>query len=204
MTKHAGFSSDEAVATVVAPAPSGLHFTPFPPTTKAAARDCKKLAAAVHVDIAAPVGGGSWFESMKDSSPRRAADAEHGDWMVPPLSSSSSCFLRRGRSIRDSLLLPLPVFYLQEKHPSALTWFEAALGAAKGKQIVMFLDYDGTLSPIVEDPDRAVMSEEVGQQNSSFPRFSSRCKRFSFLLLRFSCYQNRGSFPVFFTLLLLI
>jgi trehalose-6-phosphatase len=25
----------------------------------------------------------------------------------------------------------------------------------------MFLDYDGTLSPIVEDPDSAVMTEDV-------------------------------------------
>jgi trehalose 6-phosphate phosphatase len=32
---------------------------------------------------------------------------------------------------------------------------------SKGKKIVMFLDYDGTLSPIVEDPDRAFMSEAV-------------------------------------------
>jgi hypothetical protein len=35
------------------------------------------------------------------------------------------------------------------------------VAAAKGKQIVMFLDYDGTLSPIVEDPDSAVMTEDV-------------------------------------------
>ena len=69
---------------------------------------------------------------------------------------------------------------MQEKHPSALTWFEAALGAAKGKQIVMFLDYDGTLSPIVEDPDRAVMSEEV----SNFSSFSfSTTRKIPFLLL---------------------
>lgn len=30
-----------------------------------------------------------------------------------------------------------------------------------GKKIVMFLDYDGTLSPIVDDPDQAFMSEDV-------------------------------------------
>jgi hypothetical protein len=47
-----------------------------------------------------------------------------------------------------------------------LTWFETALAAASGKQIVMFLDYDGTLSPIVEDPDRAVMSEMVSNFSS--------------------------------------
>ena len=40
------------------------------------------------------------------------------------------------------------------------------LATAKGKQIVMFLDYDGTLTPIVKDPDSAVMSEEVGQATS--------------------------------------
>ena len=28
----------------------------------------------------------------------------------------------------------------------------------------MFLDYDGTLSPIVDDPDRAFMSDTVGFQ----------------------------------------
>jgi trehalose 6-phosphate phosphatase len=39
--------------------------------------------------------------------------------------------------------------------------FEALAAAAKGKRIVVFLDYDGTLSPIVEDPDRAVMTDEV-------------------------------------------
>jgi hypothetical protein len=47
-----------------------------------------------------------------------------------------------------------------------LAEFESVLAAAKGKQIVMFLDYDGTLSPIVRDPDSAVMSEEVGQATS--------------------------------------
>ena len=39
--------------------------------------------------------------------------------------------------------------------------FEQIIEASKGKQIVMFLDYDGTLSPIVDDPDRAFMSEAV-------------------------------------------
>lgn len=47
------------------------------------------------------------------------------------------------------------------KHPSALDMFEQITSASKGKQIVMFLDYDGTLSPIVDDPDRAFMSDSV-------------------------------------------
>ncbi|XP_059432249.1 probable trehalose-phosphate phosphatase J isoform X1 [Corylus avellana] len=47
------------------------------------------------------------------------------------------------------------------RHPSALDMFEEIIDAAKGKQIVMFLDYDGTLSPIVDDPDRAFMSRPM-------------------------------------------
>ncbi|MBA0677178.1 hypothetical protein Goari_018597, partial [Gossypium aridum] len=43
----------------------------------------------------------------------------------------------------------------------ALSMLEQIVGASKGKQIVMFLDYDGTLSPIVEDPDQAFMSTEM-------------------------------------------
>ncbi|KAE8731264.1 putative trehalose-phosphate phosphatase D [Hibiscus syriacus] len=46
-------------------------------------------------------------------------------------------------------------------HPSALSMFDQIMAASIGKRIVMFLDYDGTLSPIVEDPDRAFMSGEV-------------------------------------------
>uniref|UniRef100_A0A453KQC7 trehalose-phosphatase n=1 Tax=Aegilops tauschii subsp. strangulata TaxID=200361 RepID=A0A453KQC7_AEGTS len=47
------------------------------------------------------------------------------------------------------------------RHPSALGKFEEIVAASKGKQIVMFLDYDGTLSPIVDDPDAAFMSETM-------------------------------------------
>ena len=39
--------------------------------------------------------------------------------------------------------------------------FEEITTDSKGKQIVVFLDYDGTLSPIVEDPDLAFMTNEV-------------------------------------------
>ena len=35
------------------------------------------------------------------------------------------------------------------------------MNAAKNRRIVIFLDYDGTLSPIVDDPDRAFMSADV-------------------------------------------
>ncbi|XP_059643875.1 probable trehalose-phosphate phosphatase F [Cornus florida] len=47
------------------------------------------------------------------------------------------------------------------KHPSAINFFERITNYAKKKKIVMFLDYDGTLSPIVDDPDRAFMSDDM-------------------------------------------
>jgi trehalose 6-phosphate phosphatase len=50
---------------------------------------------------------------------------------------------------------------LQLYHPSALKLFDQILYSAKGKQIVVFLDYDGTLSPIVADPDKAFMTRKV-------------------------------------------
>ncbi|PNX63495.1 trehalose-phosphate phosphatase-like protein [Trifolium pratense] len=43
-------------------------------------------------------------------------------------------------------------------HPSALKLFDQILYSAKGKQIVVFLDYDGTLAPIVVDADKAFMT----------------------------------------------
>ncbi|KAH7578044.1 hypothetical protein JRO89_XS01G0333300 [Xanthoceras sorbifolium] len=48
-----------------------------------------------------------------------------------------------------------------EKHPSALDSFEGMVAVADGKKLVLFLDYDGTLSPIVNDPNRAFMSDAM-------------------------------------------
>ncbi|XP_015582969.1 probable trehalose-phosphate phosphatase G isoform X2 [Ricinus communis] len=47
------------------------------------------------------------------------------------------------------------------KYPSALNSFEQITNFAKNKKIAMFLDYDGTLSPIVDDPDQALMSDDM-------------------------------------------
>ncbi|CAO2040650.1 unnamed protein product [Urochloa humidicola] len=68
------------------------------------------------------------------------------------------------------------------KHPSALGKFEQIAGASKGKKVVMFLDYDGTLSPIVADPDAAYMSDAmraaVRDVAKNFPTaiVSGRCR----------------------------
>ncbi|PON56256.1 Trehalose-phosphatase [Parasponia andersonii] len=47
------------------------------------------------------------------------------------------------------------------KYPSALKSFEQITNNAKGKRIALFMDYDGTLSPIVDNPDCAFMSEAM-------------------------------------------
>ncbi|XP_022759006.1 probable trehalose-phosphate phosphatase F isoform X5 [Durio zibethinus] len=47
------------------------------------------------------------------------------------------------------------------KYPSALKSFEKISKNAKNKKIAVFLDYDGTLSPIVDDPDRAFMPDTM-------------------------------------------
>ncbi|PNH02607.1 putative trehalose-phosphate phosphatase D [Tetrabaena socialis] len=49
----------------------------------------------------------------------------------------------------------------QGKHPCILTHFESFKAAVEGKRLAVFLDYDGTLTPIVSNPDDAVMSEEM-------------------------------------------
>ncbi|KAF8404569.1 hypothetical protein HHK36_009456 [Tetracentron sinense] len=111
----------------------------------------------------------SWFESMKASSPTHikstsslSATDYHASWIVKQL-----------------------------HHPSALSMFEQIINASKGKQIVMFLDYDGTLSPIVEDPDQAFMSESMRAAVKNVARYfptaivSGRCrdKVYSFVQL---------------------
>jgi alpha,alpha-trehalase len=45
--------------------------------------------------------------------------------------------------------------------PSALEGFDAIAGEAGGKRLAIFLDYDGTLSPIVETPEKAIMADDM-------------------------------------------
>nr|KAJ0218703.1 hypothetical protein LSAT_V11C300156280 [Lactuca sativa] len=60
-----------------------------------------------------------------------------------------------------------------KKHPSALETFDEIIVKAKGDKIVVFLDYDGTLSNIVPNPDEAFMSKKmktvVGEVARCFP-----------------------------------
>eukprot|EP00210_Caulerpa_lentillifera_P003234 g3088.t1 len=61
----------------------------------------------------------------------------------------------------------------QEHYPHAIRSFEEIEAKIKDKRIALFLDYDGTLTPIVRNPDQAFMSDEmrktVRQIAKSFP-----------------------------------
>lgn len=47
------------------------------------------------------------------------------------------------------------------KHPSAVENFEAFTELARGKLLTVFLDYDGTISEIVNQPELAFMTDEM-------------------------------------------
>ncbi|KAJ0960234.1 hypothetical protein J5N97_001946 [Dioscorea zingiberensis] len=78
------------------------------------------------------------------------------------------------------------------KFPSALSSLDQIKYNANGKKIALFLDYDGTLSPIVDNPDFAVMSPAmraaVGNVAKCFPTAiisgRSRDKVYEFVGLR--------------------
>lgn len=114
----------------------------------------------------------SWVDAMKASSPTHI--------------QSTTC-LMKGQS---SWML---------QHPSALDMFEQIIEASQGKQIVMFLDYDGTLSPIVEDPDRAFMSDSmrktVKKLAGCFPTaiVSGRCRDKVYKFVRLAELYYAGS-----------
>nr|AFK44169.1 unknown [Lotus japonicus] len=110
----------------------------------------------------------AWIDSMRASSPTHA------------------------KSTTSSLVEEHSSWIL--RHPSALDMFEQIMDAANGKQIVMFLDYDGTLSPIVQDPDRAFMSDSMRKTVRKLARcfptaiVSGRCKdKYTILFAWLSC-----------------
>lgn len=89
------------------------------------------------------VRSNGWLDAMKSSSPpskkvQKEADVED--------------FSDDAKGVYSSWMF---------KYPSALNSFQKIISHAKNKKIVIFLDYDGTLSPIVDDPDRAFMSADM-------------------------------------------
>ncbi|KAL6962695.1 trehalose-phosphatase [Sarracenia purpurea var. burkii] len=116
----------------------------------------------------------AWVDSMRASSPTRKpiASSETEDRI-------KSCWIMH--------------------HPSALGMFEQIINASKGKQIVMFLDYDGTLSPIVEDPDQAFMTHEMREAVRDVAKYfptaivTGRCRAKVYNFVRLSQLYYAGS-----------
>ncbi|KAF9668224.1 hypothetical protein SADUNF_Sadunf15G0106900 [Salix dunnii] len=84
-----------------------------------------------------------WLDAMKSSSPPHKTFSKDSniDLSSPDPEAASRTWLL--------------------KYPSALASFEQIANFAKGKRIALFLDYDGTLSPIVENPENAFMSDDM-------------------------------------------
>lgn len=95
-----------------------------------------------------------WLEAMKSSSPPRRA-----------LSKDVNFEAETGEE--DSLVYRTWL----KKYPSALSSFEKITDYAKGKKIALFLDYDGTLSPIVDNPDHAFMSNAMRSAVKNVAKF---------------------------------
>ncbi|KAM7491745.1 hypothetical protein LguiA_034666 [Lonicera macranthoides] len=85
----------------------------------------------------------SWLDAMKSSSPthkKKAKDSSN----EPSLTDNDDAYLN-----------------WMLNFPSAIASFEKITNFAKGKRIALFLDYDGTLSPIVDNPDHAFISKAM-------------------------------------------
>ncbi|CAL9071754.1 probable trehalose-phosphate phosphatase 6 [Musa acuminata AAA Group] len=123
----------------------------------------------------------AWLESMKASSPIHAKVAA---------SAAAVPIIEREQNEHSAWIV---------RHPSALSKFEQLMKATKGKQIVMFLDYDGTLSPIVDDPDSAFMSDAmraaVKEVAGCFPTaiVSGRCRSKLFDFVKLTELHYAGS-----------
>ncbi|RXI09329.1 hypothetical protein DVH24_033946 [Malus domestica] len=116
--------------------------------------------------------------------------AERMNSWVDSMRASSPTHIKSSSFLKENWIL---------QHPSALDMFEQIIDASKGKQIVMFLDYDGTLSPIVEDPDRAFMSDAMRKTVKKVARcfptaiVSGRCRDKVYKFVRLAELYYAGS-----------
>ncbi|CAM6037456.1 unnamed protein product [Sphagnum compactum] len=102
----------------------------------------------------------TWLDAMKAQSPPHlhsstlhASDHDH------TLESPQSCTY--DMQLRESAAATAAYTAWKKQCPSAVRMFKKLMVEAKAKQVVVFLDYDGTLSPIVDDPDQAHMSADM-------------------------------------------
>ncbi|KAK2996958.1 hypothetical protein RJ639_025613, partial [Escallonia herrerae] len=109
----------------------------------------------------------AFSSSLLLTIPRRKAglldDVRSNCWLDAMKSSSPTHKKLTKDPSNDSALSDSEVAYRNWmlKYPSALATFEQITNFAKGKRVALFLDYDGTLSPIVDNPDHAFMSNAM-------------------------------------------
>lgn len=144
-----------AAAQASCPCP-GTTLFPYPPPRGAGIAAAVVRRKCLQVELGAGaaglLGGACWgVESMRASSPTHA--------------KAAAAAALAGGGVVDEERAAWTV-----RHPSALGKFEQIVAASEGKRIVMFLDYDGTLSPIVDDPDAAFMSETVSRRTHSLTK----------------------------------
>lgn len=104
----------------------------------------------------------SLYLAIPRKKPGKLDDVLSNGWLDAMKSSSPP----RKKFLKDINDVPsgdtdVPYYSWLVKYPSALKSFEQITAVAKNKKIAVFLDYDGTLTPIVDDPDRAIMSNAM-------------------------------------------
>ncbi|KAM3242737.1 hypothetical protein ACQJBY_055001 [Aegilops geniculata] len=118
------------------------------------------------------------LDAMKSSSPRKKHNVVFGEENLPEEDPAYSAWLA--------------------KCPSALASFRQIVASAQRKKIAVFLDYDGTLSPIVDDPEKAVMSPVMRAAVRNVAKYfpaaivsgRSRKKVLEFVKLKELCYAG--------------
>jgi len=108
------------------------------------------------------LGVSSRFMMSQWKKPAKLDDVRSNGWLDAMISSSPP----RKKLVKDFNVEVAPEDDFAQrawmvKYPSAISSFAHIAAQAKKKKIAVFLDYDGTLSPIVDDPDRAIMSDAM-------------------------------------------
>ncbi|MQM15076.1 hypothetical protein Taro_048013 [Colocasia esculenta] len=174
-------------AEAVPPAAAARNSSPVYPCTRPRSAPVlplgKKLLKQLEASAAGTSSGivSTWVEALRASSPQPARPP-------PPLVPSAA---NAGADNRRSTWMM--------EHPSALGMFDEIANLSEGKQIVMFLDYDGTLSPIVDDPERAFMSEAMRAAVRDVARYlptvivTGRCRQKVYSFVRLAELYYAGS-----------
>src|SRR5690606_23449282 len=102
--------------------------------------------------VAAARAGGFGLVLAVDRGGQAIALREHGaDWVV--------------RDFREVSARRLEAWFANRQHarPNAIAEWPALVRGLAGRRLAVFLDYDGTLTPIVERPEQATLRDDVRQ-----------------------------------------